>query len=325
MPRALAAVLSLLLLAPAGEPVARVLGSRGTVQVKRAGQQLEALGEGAALYEPDVLVVPPGGLLVLRVERNEQLVRVDEDVEMPVAALAALRAPRATLSLEQQLSQLLTPREQQALGRERLAGWVVRPHAANAAPAGPESAAAREALKALIEEKRRERELDRRVDRLTRDDGLFDDADRRLTRTEQRTEVAAESPGSTFEPRSPSTGTVTGTDARVQVGSTGRSAPGDEDELEALEAQLRSMESAAPRALDDATRTCLLRAVEALTVEARAALGDALSLTLRREGAALSVTLEAGLPVPGCVQAWAASAGAGLGEGEAVVLEVALP
>ncbi|MEN9796638.1 MAG: hypothetical protein RL653_334 [Pseudomonadota bacterium] len=327
MPRALVAMLSLLLVAPAGDPVARVLGSRGAVKVKRAGQQLEPLAEGAALFEADVLVVPPGGLLVLRVERNEQLVRVDEDVELPLSGLAALRAPRAAQTLEQQLSRVLTPREQQELGRERLAGWVVRPHAANVAAAGAESASAREVLKARIEEKRRERELDRRMDRLTRDDGLFDDADRRLTRTEQRTVAEASTPGLQSGGETPlnTFTTVTGSDPRVQVGNTGRGVPGDEDELEALELQLRTMESARPTALDEPTRGCLLQSLEALSAEAKASLGASLTLTLRRGQAARSVALEADLPVPACVQAWADSAGAGLGEGEQVVLEIPLP
>ena len=305
MLRVLAVVLSVLTLAPAGEPVAYVLGSRGAVQVKRGGTS-SPVTSGAPLFVSDVVQVPPGGLLLLKVERNEQVVRLDEDLELAVSELAALNAPQATKGLSQQLEALLTPGERKELGAERLAGFVVRPLAANVAAAQPESTVGRAALLARVQQKKEERELDRRLDRLTRDDRLFDDSDRQLKRET--------TPG--FGCQGLCSGGI-GIDARVQVGVVGRAGDTGDDGLESLEAQLRVP--------DEAVTACLLEQVQGLPPEVRAGLGPSLSVTLRRVGRTVEVALEAALPVSACVQAWADAAGTTLRDRQSLSVEVALP
>jgi hypothetical protein len=319
-------------------PVAHVLAGRGAVTVKR-GAEVRPAEEGLALEGADVLSVPVGGLLLLRVDHNGQVVRLDEDLELAVQELAAVKAPRSERTVEAQLESLLTRPEREALSQQRLAGGVVRPVAAHvAAPAS--RGATREQLKARIAEQRSERAFDRRMDRLTRDDRLFDDADRRMNveRGAGAGEVRvvlqpppgapAATPSATNMDTGPTTvgassASVVSADARVQVGGV-QGGQGGLDEVAALEAQLAALEGAAP-VLEGPVRACLLEAVAAQDEVVRAGLGTSVELRLRRGEGGVKVFVEGALPVPACVQAWAQQNAERLPEGEWVTLEVALP
>jgi len=328
--------------ASAPGPVAHVLAGRGAVTVRHGGEARAAV-EGLALEAGDVVVVPVGGLLLLRVDHNEQVVRLDEDLELAVADIAAVKAPRTDRSVEAQLASLLTPRERESLSQQRLAGAVVRPVAAHVA-APPSRSGTREQLKARIAEQRGEREFDRRLDRLTRDDRLFDDADRRmnLERTAGSGEVkvvlqngGGTDPAGAAPPANstavgdvgpgafPAAPSVSGADARVQVGSVQAGGPESGEELAALEAELKALESVP--ALDAQTRACVLGALADQGAVVKAAVGPSLEVRLRRAGDGVKVFVEGALPVPACLQAWAEAHAAELPVGEWVTVELGVP
>ncbi|MBM4381208.1 MAG: hypothetical protein FJ086_18200, partial [Deltaproteobacteria bacterium] len=284
---------------PVPSTVAHVVWARGAVTVERAGKVLPASAE-LPLERADLLRVPPGGLLVLTVDANAQVVRLDEDLELAVQDLAAVKAPASSRSVEEQLAALLSPRERESLAQQRLAGAVVRPVAAHVA-APPSKPGAREQLKARIAEQKGEREFDRRLDRLTRDDRLFDDSDRRMNLERSGTgevrvvlqnggagpdrgdpgapQAAPTSAGDFGRGAAPSSASGSGADARVQVGSVQAGGVESTEALAALEAQLRALE-AGPPALDEATRACLVEALSAQAQEVKASFGAALTVRL---------------------------------------------
>ncbi len=103
-----------------GEAVARVLLLQGEPKATAANGFVFSLRPECALLRTDRLSVPAGGLLVL-VLKNNYVLAVDEDQEMPVGSLVMLDEPPAKATVSEQLANLL--RERNISAPERLAGW----------------------------------------------------------------------------------------------------------------------------------------------------------------------------------------------------------
>lgn len=116
--------------------VAQVLLVDGGVEVETDVGVYPAV-VGFQLARPDVLVVPEVSWAVLELH-NAYVVRLEEDLVVPVADLQLLDAPPSPVSAEDQLAQLLDPSEREAYGGilrdERVVGWHARASAGSSAP-----------------------------------------------------------------------------------------------------------------------------------------------------------------------------------------------
>jgi len=108
---------------PVRDGVGSVLLSEGEAQVLAAGKSFPAQ-KGFALDRSDELAVSLGGLLLVRLD-NGYVVRVDEDLRLPVRDIVLLDAPAPRESLDDQLARLLTDDERAQL-RERIVGFHAR-------------------------------------------------------------------------------------------------------------------------------------------------------------------------------------------------------
>lgn len=113
--------------------VGRVALVQGEVLFRSAGGTVPAT-EGLSFGRADTVVAGRGAFAVLQLE-NGHLVRIDEELELPVERLALLAAPRARAGLRAQLDRLLTEEERRA-GAQRIAGWEARLSAGEALGAG---------------------------------------------------------------------------------------------------------------------------------------------------------------------------------------------
>lgn len=109
-----------------GTPVAKVLFSAGAVQVTDSAHLSFAAGDGLPLTETDVLHVPAAAFVLVQVNANTRVARIDDDVDLPIKDLAVLHASPLSQSLEEQLEGLLTSSEKTKL-KERLTGWLSAP------------------------------------------------------------------------------------------------------------------------------------------------------------------------------------------------------
>ena len=119
---------------------AKILVVHGAAAV-RIGAQEHPAKPGFQLARTDVLVVKPGGLLVLRLH-NDYVVTVDEDLTLPVKDLAMLDAPIASRSVADQLDTLAQRGD--ITERDRVIGF---PQAKRAAESGAETEGAAEKSK----------------------------------------------------------------------------------------------------------------------------------------------------------------------------------
>ena len=140
---------------PAGakgsELVAKVLVSSGQVDVVDSANTRFPAGDRLPVALTDSLKVAPQAFVVLVISSNSQVVRIDDDVELPVKDIAALHSGPAGRSLQEQVEQLLTVSENQSL-KERLMGWMVAPMVASAPGAGRSDGAARANTKSATED-----------------------------------------------------------------------------------------------------------------------------------------------------------------------------
>lgn len=130
--------------APAlAQEVAAVLLFSGSVTIESGGVGHPArVGEG--LTESAKVIVGEESSVILHLQ-NEYLVRLDDEMALPVSKLALLRAPAAQASVKDQLATLLDPAERADFPgvdrAERVAGWHARLSAGAAAPPGTASQA----------------------------------------------------------------------------------------------------------------------------------------------------------------------------------------
>lgn len=105
-----------------GKAAARVLLFQGAPQVVAGGRQF-GVDHDLQLQKDDVLRVPAGSWLVLRIESNGYVVNVDEDLELAVRDLALLDAPATKAGIEEQLAALAASKE---MGNDRVTAYQNR-------------------------------------------------------------------------------------------------------------------------------------------------------------------------------------------------------
>jgi hypothetical protein len=110
-------------------PVAHLRVATKDVKVFH-GKTVQAASKDMPLELADEVEVPVGGFALVQIDRNGQLVRIDEDLRLAIRDLAALEAPKTTVTLEDQVNALLTSTEKAPASAERLVGWYVAPAAA---------------------------------------------------------------------------------------------------------------------------------------------------------------------------------------------------
>lgn len=127
----------------AADDVGAVMLATGEVSLRDAAGAVRPAAPGAPVRRDDTVVTGEGGVVVLHL-RNDQLVRIDEDLQLSVGRIVVLDAPRATASPSEQLRSLVDPTERTAFpgfaAAERVAGWDARLTAAEAPGAVDESA-----------------------------------------------------------------------------------------------------------------------------------------------------------------------------------------
>jgi hypothetical protein len=111
---------------------AEVLFTTGAATVHTARADDFPLAKGGLLRRDDTLTLPPGATAALLLLRNNQVVRLDDDLSLSVVDLALLDAPAATSSVKQQVERLFSRQELEG-GVARLMGW----HDGQAAAAVP--------------------------------------------------------------------------------------------------------------------------------------------------------------------------------------------
>jgi hypothetical protein len=138
-------------------PAGAVLMVEGDVWAVRDGVE-QRLSTGDLVGSDDILKTAAGGMVVLQL-RNQHLVRLDEDLSLPVTGLALYGAGPSTVAPDVQLAALLydgeTPPDD---GFERIAGWQARKMAATSissaersAPGAPAEQGKKEAVAAAEE------------------------------------------------------------------------------------------------------------------------------------------------------------------------------
>lgn len=315
-------LLALTLAAPP-EPVAQVVTATRDVAILRDGRRV-GVTKDLRLVLTDTLDVPVGGVLFVQVLANGHVVRVDEDIQLPVKDLAALRLKKqgAATAVKDQVETLLTPKERVDL-QPRLMGWFVSTTAAN--------------VPSVREEERRKME-DALVGTPTKGPGggKSDDtggssfgrgastqstgragglgvASNEGMATQKRTlgMGASKETKATKEPQEPKeTNPREVTDAPPPKPDPKPGAP-----LPPPPPPAPTPAPVTPPALqppDVATRTCLVDAARALGPDAFEALGPTLTVKLRRGADGVKLFLEGGVPVPDCARAWASAQSAAL-------------
>ncbi|MGC4121863.1 MAG: hypothetical protein QM765_46245 [Myxococcales bacterium] len=114
-----------------GKTVAVVLLSEGMPSIV-AGTRTLTVAENLEVQDGDTLRVPARSWLVLRILGNGYVVKVDEDLELPVKDLALLKAPPTTESLQAQLERMVSARE---IGADRVTAYQNRKVAGEGAKA----------------------------------------------------------------------------------------------------------------------------------------------------------------------------------------------
>jgi len=271
-------------LAASPEPVAHAVAGTKTVTVVRGGKNLP-IAVDMALLRTDLLKVPLHGFLLVKVDKNGLVVRIDDDLELRVSDIAVLDAEkRAESSLSDQVNQLLTPEERGQRGTARMVGWFVSPTAANV----PTSVSAKDislkkAPHAPDEEPPRPKEIAAAVAPSPPAPALP------LAAAPVPEVNGPERAGSTEQKAEPR--------ARSEELPRQDAAPG------ASSAPGKVVSS--PPAVDPGLRACVDALVAPLSAAVRAKLGPTLSVQARRSDGVVRVFLEGALPVDACFQSWA--------------------
>lgn len=108
--------------AASGAPAAQVVVVQGNVEA-RAGKASFKLARGTLLEGTDVLTVSEGAWVALLLLNNGHVVRLDDDLTIAVDKLALFKAGPVKDDAQAQLDRLLSRREKEGLGNERLIGW----------------------------------------------------------------------------------------------------------------------------------------------------------------------------------------------------------
>ncbi|MFT3706525.1 MAG: hypothetical protein QM817_02545 [Archangium sp.] len=261
---------------PDGEvkaPLAQVVLHDGTVTLTPAGQRAFGAQRGMQLAGTDTLTVAPGAWVVVHLLGNGHVVRLDDDLVLRVDQLAALKAPKQTQTLQQQLDRLVTLKEQDSAAT-RLIGWNAGQSGANV----PQSTGPTK----------------------TKDTGADDEGGGgnfkanapkdmpKSSKAPESVQIGKPPPGaSTPPPPPPKPGNVNNAPSPVPAPPP----PSKPDPAVALVA-------------DATLQACVTKSVESLGADVLASFGDQLVLRVKlRDGAAV-VQLPRGLPTPACATSW---------------------
>lgn len=259
---------------PDGEvktPLAQVVLHDGTVTLTPAGGRAFGAQRGMQLAGSDTITVGVGAWVVVNILGNGHVVRLDDDLVLRVDQLAALKAPKQTQSLDQQLNRLVTVKEQDTAAT-RLIGWNASQSGAN-------------------------------VPQSTKTGGMKDDSGGgSMKETSTKASAPKDSPKPLPKPPRP----ADTEEAKPPPGATSPPPP-TPPIAPPIPTPTPSPEggsdTAAPVA-DAALNACVLKSVQALGPEVLASFGDQLVLRVKlRDGAAV-VQLPNGLPTPACATSW---------------------
>lgn len=298
-----------LLAAALAAPVAHLRVATKDVKVFH-GQTPVPAAKDLPLELADEVDVPVGGFALVEIDRNKQLVRIDEDLRLAVRDLAALEAPQATASFKEQVNALLTSTENTETGAQRMVGWHVAPAAAQV----PTSSGFAKAME--DDEEPAPRALEKK-----KQESLLGPSTKRpggggnaasAPRQEPQNVVSRETP----QPPSENRPSQPPPPAAEPVPATKAPAP-------AKPSPPLPPVAGAPQP-DEATRACLREALRRLGESAFRRIGPTVTVKLRKGDHRVVVFLEGAVPVDACVQTWAERQAAFLPEQGWVVLEVPL-
>lgn len=300
-----------LLAATLAAPVAHLRVATKDVQVFH-GKTSQAASKDLPLELADEVKVPVGGFALVQIDRNDQLVRIDEDLRLAVRDLAALEAPKTTATFEAQVNALLTSTEKVAAGSERMVGWYVSPTAAQVRTSAG-------VLKKDAEEPKKKSIFK-----------LEDDLSGNPTKERREGGGGSEAPGGApveggKQNREPPNVV---SEEKPQPPSENRPSPPPPamESVPAAKAPAPAKPSpaAGPQQPDEATRACLREALQRLGESAFRRIGPTVTVKLRKGDHRVVVFLEGAVPVDACVQTWAERQAAFLPEQGWVALEVPL-
>lgn len=303
-----------LLAAALAAPVAHLRVATKDVKVFH-GKAAQPASKDLPLELADEVEVPVGGFALVQIDRNQQLVRIDEDLRLAVRDLAALEAPKTTVTLEDQVNALLTSTENTPVGAERMVGWYVTPTAAQVRTSAGFLKKDAEGPKAKSINK------------------LEEDLGGNPTRERRAGGGAAAAPGGGA--------VVGGKQNPVPQGVVSDEAPANRapsppppspaaEPVPETKAPAPAKPSpaiqpvAGPQQPDEATRACLRDALQRLGESAFRRIGPTVTVKLRKGDHRVVVFLEGAVPVDACVQTWAERQAAFLPDQGWAVLEVPL-
>lgn len=284
MPSLAACLLAVALAAPP-KPVAHLRVATKDVKVFHGANPVPA-AKDLPLELADEVDVPVGGFALVEIDRNKQLVRIDEDLRLAVRDLAALEAPQATASFKDQVNALLTSTENTPAGAQRMVGWVVSPAAAQVQTNAGFAKAMDDEEPAPKVLERQKRSLSGPPTKPARGGGASAPSPRQenLASNESVPEPRANQP---LPPPPPAS-----------------APPAPEPQPSAKPAPPMSP-APGPQLPDAATRACLREALRRLGEPAFRRIGPTVTVKLRRGDHRVVVFLEGAVPVDGCVQRWA--------------------
>jgi predicted transcriptional regulator len=252
---------------PDGEvkaPLAQVVLHAGAVTITPAATKGFEVKRGMQLGGSDTVTVGVGAWVVLNLLGNGQVVRLDDDLQLRVDQLAALKAQKQKASLEDQLNRLVTVKEQDAA--TRLIGWNAGQSGANVPQTvkttgggGPE--------------------------KKPRDESL-DEGGGTQTKTAPKAPAPPPKPTETKEKEE-----TKKTPPPPPPGNTAPMAPMPQPDP-------------MPLAADAALEACVVKSVQALGPEVLASLGESIVVRVKLRDGTTVVQLPNGLPTPACAVSW---------------------
>lgn len=281
-------------------PVAHLRLATNDVKVWRGKASVPA-AKDLPLSRTDEVDVPVGGVALVQIAGNGQVVRIDEDLRLAVSDLAALDAPKTSVGLRDQLDALLTPAERQARGSQRMVGWFVAPVAAQVRTGS--------GLKLMDDEESKV---------APETEPVQDEVEQKKPPIPEKREAPPSLGGKGTGPGGGGHGEGGGGPKDKLVSGEGVQRPANQPasavpspkpaEPPATGGPMLPSPPPAPPTLmppDEATRACLRAAVAALGEKAAKRLGDKVTVKLRRSGDHVVVFIQGAVPVDACVQAWA--------------------
>lgn len=257
------------------KPVAQVVIGSGEVTVTPEKDKTKAFKVlvGTPLQASDRVKVAPGAWVVLAILSNEQVVRLDDDLELKVGELALMGAPKAQRTIAEQLETLATVSERSAA--ERLIGW----HASQAGASAPS-----------VESTRRSRDEPKKakasVDGKKSDDGFVSEKE------EVKQQLPSTEGGG---------GRATGTPPPGAPSPMPAAPPAPPPPPPAAAVVPRDV---APLMTDAKLTACVDELVAGWGPRVRKTLGKTLELSSRVNGETVLIRLPLGLPPSACVIAW---------------------